>query len=140
MKKCCYQAWWKTLYICNLCYIINLDSRIKDYWLMDSPWPVVIILIAYLYFVLSAGPKFMKYRSPLKIDRIVMVYNVVQVLFSAYLVKEVIQYFIRHDVLSKCQYIFYRLLINYYNNNIGIDILFCLNIVIYFITLLTFVK
>jgi len=57
---------------------------------MDSPWPVMIILAAYLYFVLKAGPKFMKYRSPLKIDRIVMVYNVVQVLFSAYLVKEVI--------------------------------------------------
>ncbi|XP_015366755.1 PREDICTED: elongation of very long chain fatty acids protein AAEL008004-like [Diuraphis noxia] len=66
----------------------NGDSRIKDYWLMDSPWPVVIILTAYLYFVLNAGPKFMKYRSPLKIDRIVMVYNVVQVLCSAYLVKE----------------------------------------------------
>jgi len=98
------------MYICNLYSIINLDSRIKDYWLMDSPWPVVIILSAYLYFVLKAGPKFMKYRSPLKIDRIVLVYNVVQVLFSAYLVKEVIQYFIQHDVLQKCQYIFYRLI------------------------------
>lgn len=73
-----------------MCYIINLDPRIKEYWLMDSPWPVVIILTAYLYFVLNAGPKFMKYRGPLKIDRIVMVYNVVQVLCSAYLVKEVI--------------------------------------------------
>lgn len=80
---------------------------------MDSPWPVVIILVAYLYFVLKAGPKFMKYRSPLKIDSIVMVYNVVQVVVSAYLVKEVIQYFIRHDVLPRlqyCQYLFYKLL------------------------------
>lgn len=63
-------------------------------WLMDSPWPVLIILAGYLYFVLKAGPKFMKHRSPLKIDRIVMVYNVVQIVCSAYLVKQVIQFLI----------------------------------------------
>lgn len=89
MKNIAKQDQGNTQYIFNLCNIINLDSRIKDYWLMDSPWPVVIILAIYLYFVLKAGPKFMKYRSPFKIDGLVMVYNVVQVLFSAYLVKEV---------------------------------------------------
>ncbi|XP_025204858.1 elongation of very long chain fatty acids protein AAEL008004-like [Melanaphis sacchari] len=76
----------------------NGDSRIKDMFLMDSPWPVLIILAAYLYFVLKAGPNFMKYRNPLKIDRIVMVYNVVQVLYSSYLVIEAIRLFWQRGV------------------------------------------
>lgn len=67
-----------------------LDSRIQSMWLMDSPWPVLIILSAYLYFVLKAGPKFMEKRKPMNIDRLVMVYNVIQVLYSLYIVEEVI--------------------------------------------------
>ncbi|VVC42058.1 ELO family [Cinara cedri] len=66
----------------------NGDPRLKETWLMGSPWPVFIILIAYLYFVLKAGPEFMKSRKAINIDRIVMVYNVVQVLFSLYILKE----------------------------------------------------
>lgn len=59
---------------------------------MGSIWPTVIILIAYLYFVLKIGPEFMKYRSPMNIDNIVMAYNVIQVLFSLYAIKEVKNY------------------------------------------------
>lgn len=68
-------------------------------WLMSSPWPVLIILLAYLYFVLKAGPKFMKYRGPMNIDRFVMMYDVVQVLFSMFIVKEVI-------IIKKIQLLF----------------------------------
>lgn len=57
---------------------------------MDSPWPVLFILFAYLYFVLKAGPKFMKNRNPMNIDRLVMVYDIVQVLCSFFVVEEVI--------------------------------------------------
>lgn len=59
---------------------------------MGSIWPTVIILIAYLYFVLKIGPEFMKYRNPMNIDNIVMVYNVIQVLYSLYTIKEVRNY------------------------------------------------
>lgn len=65
------------------------DPKIKDLWLMGSIWPVTIILASYLYFVLKIGPEIMKYRNPFNIDRIVMVYNALQVVFSAYLVREV---------------------------------------------------
>lgn len=58
-------------------------------WLMNSPFPILMILTAYLYFVLKFGPEFMKYRNPFNINRVVMIYNVVQVLLSLYLVKEV---------------------------------------------------
>lgn len=62
----------------------------KEMWLMGSLWPVLIILFCYLYFIFEAGPKFMKFRNPMNIDRFVMMYDVVQVLFSLYIVKEVI--------------------------------------------------
>lgn len=56
---------------------------------MGSIWPTVIIVFAYLYFVLKIGPELMRFRNPINIDRIVLVYNAVQVIFSLYLVKEV---------------------------------------------------
>jgi len=57
---------------------------------MDSPLPVVMIIAFYLYFVLKAGPEYMKFRNPMQIDNFVMIYDVIQVFFSLYLVKEVI--------------------------------------------------
>lgn len=65
------------------------DPDVKDLWFMGSIWPVSIVVVMYLYFVLKLGPEFMKYRNPFNIDRIVMIYNAVQVVFSLYLVKEV---------------------------------------------------
>lgn len=56
---------------------------------MGSIWPITIVVVIYLYFVLTIGPELMKNRNPMKIDRIVAVYNTVQVLFSLYLVEEV---------------------------------------------------
>jgi len=64
------------------------DSRVKNLWMMDSPLPVVMIIAFYLYFVLKAGPEYMKFRNPMKIDNFVMIYDVIQVFFSLYLVKE----------------------------------------------------
>lgn len=66
-----------------------LDPKVKDLWLMGTIWPATIILASYLYFVLKIGPEIMRFRNPINIDRIVMVYNSVQVIFSMYLVREV---------------------------------------------------
>ncbi|KAE9526166.1 hypothetical protein AGLY_013797 [Aphis glycines] len=66
----------------------NTDPDVKDLWFMGSIWPVTIVVVMYLYFVLKLGPEFMRYRNPFNIDRIVMIYNAVQVVFSLYLVKE----------------------------------------------------
>ncbi|XP_025204863.1 elongation of very long chain fatty acids protein 7-like [Melanaphis sacchari] len=66
----------------------NTDPDVKDLWFMGSIWPITIVVILYLYFVLKFGPEFMKYRNPYNIDRIVMIYDAVQVLYSFYLVKE----------------------------------------------------
>lgn len=71
-----------------------LDPRVKELWCMGSIWPITIVIVIYLYFVLKIGPEFMKYRNPMKIDRIVAAYNAVQVLFSLYLVEEVSKHII----------------------------------------------
>lgn len=49
------------------------------------------ILAAYLYFILSAGPRYMANRKPMNLRRILIVYNFVQVGVSAWLVWEVSQ-------------------------------------------------
>lgn len=76
----------------------------KNDWLMGSPWPILIIVVAYLYFVLKAGPELMKFRNPINVDRIVMIYDIVQVLFSLYFVKEVTNslYFKMYLLSSVC--------------------------------------
>lgn len=66
-----------------------LEPNVKNFWLMGSIVPVTIILVVYLAFVLKIGPDLMMFRRPLNIDRYVIVYNVVQILYSIYLVKEV---------------------------------------------------
>lgn len=81
----------------------NTDPNVKDFWFMGSIWPITIIVVSYLYFVLKCGPKFMKYRNPYNIDRIVMIYNAIQVLYSMYLVKEVFRLvWLRDDYRLYC--------------------------------------
>ncbi|KAK3930191.1 Elongation of very long chain fatty acids protein [Frankliniella fusca] len=56
--------------------------------MVRNPLPVFTIVAAYLYFVLSLGPRLMKDRQPFNLDRVMMVYNAVQVVWCAYLVRE----------------------------------------------------
>ncbi|KAB0795324.1 hypothetical protein PPYR_12163 [Photinus pyralis] len=59
---------------------------VVDTWLfMQSPLPVVTILVSYLYFVLKLGPQLMKKRRPFNISNVLVVYNAYQVIFSAWL-------------------------------------------------------
>ncbi|RZC38836.1 elongation of very long chain fatty acids protein 7-like, partial [Asbolus verrucosus] len=49
---------------------------------MQSPLPIVAILVFYISFVLKVGPVLMKNRAPMKVDRIVMGYNVLQIFLN----------------------------------------------------------
>ncbi|XP_015116883.1 elongation of very long chain fatty acids protein 7 [Diachasma alloeum] len=62
------------------------DPRTKDWFLITTPWPGLAILGFYLYFVFTLGPRLMANRKPFNLDRILHVYNVVQIFASAYLV------------------------------------------------------
>lgn len=52
---------------------------------MDSFVPTLLIDIIYLYFVMKLGPKLMANREPCKIDLILTIYNLVQIVSNAYI-------------------------------------------------------
>lgn len=65
------------------------DQRTNHWPLISSPVPGLTILGAYLYFTLSWGPKYMANRKPLKLERMLIVYNLIQVIASTYIFYEV---------------------------------------------------
>ncbi|XP_075224416.1 very long chain fatty acid elongase AAEL008004-like [Lycorma delicatula] len=64
------------------------DHRVKNWTLMDSPFPTLWLLIFYQYFVRSLGPRLMKDREPFKLDKVMIIYNLVQVLVNMWFVEE----------------------------------------------------
>lgn len=65
------------------------DPRTNDWPLLGSPIPGLLILAAYLFFVLYAGPRYMANRKPYNLNNILVVYNAVQVYISVWIVWEV---------------------------------------------------
>jgi len=61
------------------------DPRTRDWFLISSPVPGASIIIGYLYFVLSWGPKHMKHRKPYQLNNVLVLYNFLQVLLSTWL-------------------------------------------------------
>lgn len=55
------------------------DSRLDHLPFMTSPLPMVILVSAYLYFVRN-GKSFMEHRKPFKIERIIIAYNILQII------------------------------------------------------------
>jgi len=57
--------------------------------LMGGPVPLLTILITYLYFCKSAGPRWMKARQPFDLKYALIVYNAIMVGFNIWIVIEV---------------------------------------------------
>lgn len=66
-----------------------VDSRTEDWLLMSSPLPQTIIIIAYIYFVTSLGPKIMENRKAFDLKGVLVVYNFGVVALSLYMIYEV---------------------------------------------------
>ncbi|CAB3377388.1 Hypothetical predicted protein [Cloeon dipterum] len=64
------------------------DPRTSSLPLMGSPFPTLFILFCYLRFVNVWGPNFMRNRRAFNLDRIIIVYNLLNVLVSAWLFYE----------------------------------------------------
>lgn len=60
------------------------DPRVDGWIFMDSLWPTLILSGIYLLFVLWLGPLFMKNREAFCLKNPMLVYNLVQTLFSAW--------------------------------------------------------
>ncbi|XP_046865435.1 uncharacterized protein LOC6638175 isoform X2 [Drosophila willistoni] len=65
----------------NFLYIPQADPNPLP--LLDSPWPILLILSSYLIFVLKVGRIYMENRQPYKLKRVLRVYNLLQVLYNA---------------------------------------------------------
>ena len=65
------------------------DPRTSDWILMSGPMPLLTILITYLYFCKSAGPRWMRDRQPFDLKYVLIVYNAIMVVFSTWVVNEV---------------------------------------------------
>nr|XP_004672547.1 elongation of very long chain fatty acids protein 1 [Jaculus jaculus] len=66
----------------------HADPRIQNYPLMGSPLLVTSILLTYVYFVLSLGPRIMANRKPFQLRGFMIVYNFSLVALSLYIVYE----------------------------------------------------
>lgn len=65
------------------------DPRVKDWFLMSGPGPTLLICLAYAFFVKVVGPKFMEKRKPFQLRKTLIIYNFLQVVFSAWIFYEV---------------------------------------------------
>jgi hypothetical protein len=61
---------------------IKTQVNIHDYPLMQSPVHPVAIVALYVLFVFRLGPKLMKNRQPSDLRKILMVYNITQILLN----------------------------------------------------------
>lgn len=56
---------------------------------MSNPFPMFAILTVYLGFILKWGPKYMKNRKPFNLNKVIIVYNALQIVACARLVVQV---------------------------------------------------
>ncbi|KAH8260935.1 hypothetical protein KR044_000900 [Drosophila immigrans] len=61
---------------------LTLPSDPNPLPLTNSPWPLLIILSVYMLFVLKVGKIFMRNRQPFGLQRVLRVYNLIQVAYN----------------------------------------------------------
>lgn len=66
----------------------RIDVRVIDYPLMQTPVTMTSILLAYVLFAVSVGPRLMANRKPFHLNSAMMVYNFCMVLLNAFIVYE----------------------------------------------------
>uniref|UniRef100_H3DCS9 Elongation of very long chain fatty acids protein 1 n=2 Tax=Tetraodon nigroviridis TaxID=99883 RepID=H3DCS9_TETNG len=64
------------------------DARVRSYPLMQSPVEMTFILLAYVVFAVSVGPRVMANRKPFGLKSAMIVYNLSMVLLNGYIVYE----------------------------------------------------
>lgn len=69
-------------YLCH-----DIDPRVKDWMFMSDPIKPTLLIIAYLLFVYY-GPKWMEHRKPIRLQKVIVIYNFSMVIFSAYILHE----------------------------------------------------
>ncbi|KAK4875003.1 hypothetical protein RN001_011425 [Aquatica leii] len=81
-------------------YLGKPDPRVKEWFLLNSPINLIIIYSVYFTFLIC-GSKFMKNKNPLGLRKILVAYNFFQIVFSAYICKEICvsAYSLQHSLI-----------------------------------------
>jgi len=85
------------------------DPRTDNWMFMSSPWPVLAYCILYYYIVRVWGPKFMKDRPPYEIKNIMLVYNLFQTVFSAWMFKRCAEFWLTGEYNWNCEPVDYSM-------------------------------
>uniref|UniRef100_A0A1B6D8X5 Elongation of very long chain fatty acids protein n=1 Tax=Clastoptera arizonana TaxID=38151 RepID=A0A1B6D8X5_9HEMI len=64
------------------------DPRVNGWAMMSSPFPTLGICLFYAYFSKVLGPRLMENRKPFDLRNILIVYNLIQTLFSTWIFYE----------------------------------------------------
>ncbi|XP_011863246.1 PREDICTED: elongation of very long chain fatty acids protein AAEL008004-like [Vollenhovia emeryi] len=62
-------------------------SQTREWLFLSSPLPLLLITLAYLYFIYYAGPRYMKNRPPYKLRTVILIYDLIQILINLWSVK-----------------------------------------------------
>lgn len=65
------------------------DPRTIKWPLMHYPTKVILLVIAYYYFVKHLGPRLMEKREAFKLEKVLVIYNLLHVLYSGHLAYDV---------------------------------------------------
>lgn len=65
------------------------DPRVNGWPMLHSPFPTLFICLFYAYFAKNLGPRLMENRKPFQLKNILIVYNAIQTVFSAWIFYEV---------------------------------------------------
>ncbi|XP_017890685.1 elongation of very long chain fatty acids protein AAEL008004-like isoform X1 [Ceratina calcarata] len=66
----------------------HADQRTTNWFMMSSPFPTLFICLSYVYVVKVLGPKWMENRKPFQLQNALIMYNLFQIIFSAWLFYE----------------------------------------------------
>ena len=111
--------------------VINFsDPRTKDWFLVTSPGPIIMIVVSYIYFSTSAGPRYMRDKKPYTLRNTLIIYNFIQVLLSIYLVYEGVMSGWWNDYSFRCQPV------DYSNNPKALRVRIKISLVTYFKTII----
>ncbi|CAG9560579.1 unnamed protein product [Danaus chrysippus] len=64
------------------------DPRVKDWPMMSSPWPTLAACLCYALCAKKIGPSFMANRKPFELRNVLVIYNLAQTIFSAWIFYE----------------------------------------------------
>jgi GNS1/SUR4 family len=85
------------------------DPRVDNLPLIFSVFPVLLIIILYVFFVTNWGPKLMRDRKPFQLNSFIAIYNLFQIVANL-----IILYTVRHIKFVLTVYLYKGLLPMYF--------------------------